>query len=49
MKKKKQNILSRLARMLIAIGVFPLLPSCDNVYNEDSLPVISFTVCLRFV
>ena len=49
MQKKKQNILSRLARMLIAIGVFPLLPSCDNVYNEDSLPVISFTVCLRFV
>ena len=42
--------LSKLIKALIAIMLFPLLPSCDdNVYKEDSLPVVSFTVCLRFV
>ena len=50
MQKKKHLILSRLAILLVVLVLFPLLPSCDdNVYNEDSLPVISFTVCLRFV
>lgn len=50
MQKKKHRILSRLAILLVVLVLFPLLPSCDdNVYNEDSLPVISFTVCLRFV
>ena len=50
MQKKKHRILSRLALLLVVLVLFPLLPSCDdNVYNEDSLPVISFTVCLRFV
>ena len=50
MQKKKHRILSRLAILLVVLVLFPLLPSCDdNVYNEDSLPVVSFTVCLRFV
>lgn len=50
MQKKKHRILSRLAILLVVLVLFPLLPSCDdNVYNEDSLPVVPFTVCLRFV
>ena len=50
MQKKKHRILSRLAILLVVLVLFPLLQSCDdNVYKEDSLPVVSFTVCLRFV